>query len=103
MEKYKKKPDEVEAIQFEGLESVTEIVDWIIANDGMAVYVAAVPDTAEQMGRAQSIRIVAPWKTFEAVVGDYVVKGLDKTFSVFKLEEFLAAWELADTQEDTNA
>lgn len=76
--RYRKKPVEVEAMQWDGTaEGATPIIDWILANDGTATYTCSNPDRCSKNSGDAPHWIAIP--TLEGVMNvslhDYVIRG----------------------------
>ncbi|MBN9208165.1 MAG: hypothetical protein J0H96_05805 [Microbacterium ginsengisoli] len=85
-QKYRKKPVEVEAIQWDGTaEGATPIVDWIRENDGTArllhgwAVVCLYIDTLEG--------------TMQALPGDWIIRGVQGEFYPCKPDIFAATYD----------
>lgn len=88
--RYRKKPVEIEAAQWDGTaEGATPIIDWILANGGVASFW----DMNDLGAPPNQIRI----KTLEGVMsispGDWVIRGIEGEFYGCKPSVFAATYE----------
>lgn len=98
MSRYRKKPVEIEAMQWDGTANgATRIIDWILGHGSTATYTCSNPDRcAEHDGdtpHAISIRTLEG--TMRADLGDYVIRGLRGEFYPCKPDIFAATYEPA--------
>jgi hypothetical protein len=82
MKKYRKKPVEVEAVEFTG-ENWAEIVEW----SGEAV---------QQHPGRDALVMDAMGGTVTAEVGDYIIKGVDGEFYPCKEQVFIETYDLVE-------
>jgi hypothetical protein len=83
---YRKKPVEIEAMQYlGGAENATEIIDWVLASGGTARYHDELPE---------HIAIDTLEGTMRAGTGWWVIRGLKGEFYPCEPEIFEATYEL---------
>lgn len=110
MKVYRKKPVEVEAVLFEGVESATAIIDWILAGGGTGRYhetpVADPKCPTPEYHETHRYCPSCPWAddaehiaidtlegTMRAEVGDYVICGVRGEFYPCKPDIFAATYD----------
>ena len=96
MARYRKKPVEVEAAQWDGTaEEATRIIEWILAAGATARYVCSTPDRCAQHNgdTPHSIAIDTLEGTMRADLGDWVIKGVKGEFYPVKPDIFAATYE----------
>lgn len=93
IKKYRKKPVEIEAMQWDGTaKTATEIIDWIATYGGTAVFwceVEPCSDTAE--GHGLQIRTLEG--AIAASPGDFVIRGVQNEFYPCKPDIFAATYD----------
>jgi hypothetical protein len=96
MPKFRKKPVEVEAQQWDGTaKGATPIIDWILASDASASYLCSNPDRCAENGgdTPHTIAIRTLEGTMQATVGDWVIRGVQGEFYPCKPDIFAATYE----------
>jgi hypothetical protein len=100
MPKFRKRPVEIEARQWDGTaESATGIIDWILNSGATASYTCADPNRSAELGgdSPHSIRIDTLEGPITASLSDYVIKGVQGEFYPCKPDIFAAAYEPAES------
>lgn len=98
-QKYRKKPVEIDAMQWDGTaDGATPIIDWIISSGETATYTCSSPDRcAENDGDTpHSISIRTLEGTMRAGLGDWVIRGVKGEFYPCKPDIFAATYEKAE-------
>ena len=86
--KYRKKPVEIEAMQFDGTAlNAKDIYEW---SNGSAW----IDKTATQLGERHVMRVETLEGLMTAEMGDYIVKGIEGEFYSVKESIFDASYEL---------
>lgn len=112
VQKFRKKPVEIEAVQWIGaptsgvLASATSVIDWVLANGGTARYhEERTHDTSEvvETGEVKSferpesvpahIAIDTLEGTMRALPGDYIIRGVQGEFYPCKPDIFAATYD----------
>lgn len=99
--KYRKKPVEVEARQWDGTAlAATEIISWMTFHNVRAEYFGPEPETLTKMGiripeRLAELYIETLEGTMIAEVGDYIIKGVQNEFYPCKPDIFKQTYEEA--------
>lgn len=96
MKRFRKKPVEVEAVQWDGTaEGASDIIDWILGNGQSATYMCSDPvrcrDTSGDTPHTISIRTLEGDMTVS--LNDYVIKGTRGEFYPCKPEPFSDTFE----------
>lgn len=87
-DRYRKKPVEVEAMQWTGGADVaSHVIDWIIANGGTARYVGY------ESGWPEHINVDTLEGTMHADVGDWIIRGVKDEHYPCKPDIFAATYE----------
>lgn len=97
MPKYRKKPVEIEAEQWDGTATdATRIIDWVIAGGGTATYACSDPDRcAEKDGDTpHHIAIRTLEGTMNAGLGDWIIRGVQGEFYPCRGDIFETTYEL---------
>ncbi|MGW7350964.1 hypothetical protein [Streptomyces sp. NPDC054784] len=98
MARYRKKPIEIDAMQWDGTASgATPIIDWILSSDSTATYRCSNPERcAEHDGDTpHSIVIRTLEGDMSATVGDWIIRGVQGEFYPCKPDIFAATYEPA--------
>ncbi|MFB6787656.1 hypothetical protein ACFCWT_13370 [Streptomyces olivaceus] len=96
MPKFRKKPVEIEAVQWDGTaEGATPIIDWILSRDVTATYRCSNPERcAEHDGDTpHSIVIRTLEGDMSATVDDWIIRGVQGEFYPCKPDIFAATYE----------
>lgn len=96
MSRYRKKPVEIEAVQWDGTAAgATPIIDWMHANDTTATYRCSDPDRcAEHDGDTpHSIVIRTLEGDMHAGLGDWIIQGVAGEFYPCRDDIFRATYE----------
>jgi hypothetical protein len=96
--RYRKKPVEVEAMQWDGTaEGATPIIDWILREGGSAVYTCSDPvRCSEHDGDTPHVISIPTLEgTMNVSLGDYVIRGTRGEFYPCKPEPFADTFEAA--------
>lgn len=96
MARYRKKPVEVEARQWDGTsEGATNIIDWIIGHGGTACYACVDTDRCAEFDgdSPHSIRIDTLEGPITASLGDWIIKGVAGEFYPCRDDIFAATYE----------
>ncbi|MEU3161998.1 hypothetical protein ACPCAJ_21175 [Streptomyces griseoincarnatus] len=99
MTKYRKRPVEIEAEQWDGTaEGATRIVDWILSHGSTATYTCSNPERcAEHDGDTpHSIAIRTLEGTMRADLGDWIIRGVQGEFYPCKPDIFATTYEPAE-------
>ncbi len=105
---YRKKPVVIEAIEYDAMiDTVTEIIDWILANGGTARFHEAVPPWKSENGKEgtgddEHIAIDTLEGTMRALCGDYIIRGVQGEFYPCKPDIFAATYEPVTTEDQTD-
>jgi hypothetical protein len=99
MSKYRKKPVEIDAVQFTGgAESATRVIDWVLAGGGTARYHGLV--AAQEFGDGKGhpaddehVSINTLEGTMRASVGDWVIRGVQGEHYPCKPDIFAATYD----------
>ncbi|MFI1677023.1 hypothetical protein [Streptomyces sp. NPDC020607] len=101
--RYRKKPVEIDAAQWDGTaEGATQIIQWILANGGTATYTCSDPDRCAETGgdTPHSIGIPTLEGTMQADLGDWIIREPfptdDRKFYPCKPGIFAATYDPAD-------
>ena len=92
IKKYRKKPAEIEAIQWDGTAmNAALIIEWVLNHDGSAYYWrgASCPDTEE----GHYLRIRTLEGDMNASKDDWIIKGVKGEFYPCKPDIFAATYE----------
>ena len=92
IKKYRKKPAEIEAIQWDGTAMNADlIIEWVLNHDGSAYYWcgASCPDTEE----GHYLRIRTLEGDMNASKDDWIIKGVKGEFYPCKPDIFAATYE----------
>lgn len=101
MPKYRKRPVEIEARQWDGTASdATRIIDWILNSGATATYICSDPvRCSEHDGDTpHRIRIRTLEGDMTASLSDWIVQGVNGEFYPVKPDIFAATYEPADTE-----
>lgn len=91
-QKYRKKPVEVEAVQFKGgADSALEVIKWIMGNGGRASYETVDMDTIAGMIGIQTLE-----GRMHATPGDYIICGVQGEFYPCKPGIFEQTYDASD-------
>lgn len=96
MGRYRKKPVEIEAVQWDGTaEGATSIIDWILASGPTASYTCSNPDRCSGTDGdvPHSISIQTLEGTMRAELDDWIIKGVAGEFYPCKPDIFAATYE----------
>lgn len=86
--RYRKKPVEIEAMQWDGTAAgATPIINWVLAGDGTARY----DDASSEHG--EHIAIDTLEGTMRAVVGDFIIRGVESEFYPCKPDIFAKTYD----------
>lgn len=99
MPQFRKKPVEIEAVQWDGTaEGATPIIDWILNSDATATYRCSNPDRcAENDGDTlHVIQIHTLEGDMTASIGDWIIKGVAGEFYPCRDDIFRATYEAVD-------
>lgn len=99
--KYRKKPVEVEAMQWDGTAlGGLEVVQWMALNDSMATYMAAQPEGESDgftiPGCPAQIYLETLEGTMAATEGDYIIRGVAGEFYPCNPDIFHKTYELVN-------
>jgi hypothetical protein len=107
MLKYRKKPIEIEAAQWDGTaEGATPIIDWILANGDTATYRCSNPERCSENDGDTPHTIAIPTLegTMHATVGDWIIRGVQGEFYPCKPDIFAATYDsVADAPQEATA
>lgn len=98
MDRYRKRPVEVEAVQWGGTaDGATPIIDWVLSGGSTANYVCSDPDrcTANSGDTSHSIIIRTLEGDMTASVGDWIIRGVEGEFYPCRDDIFRATYEKA--------
>ena len=101
-QRYRKKPVEVEAVQFEGGPlNATQVIGWIMANGGVARWHEASP-AHDYLGEdaLEHLSLNTLHGTFRAMVGDWIVRGPSGDFWPVKPDIFAETYEAVESSDD---
>jgi hypothetical protein len=94
-QKFRKKPVEIEAMQYDGKNSARPIIDWVLANGGTARYICS--DTERCIKNAGDCPHYIGIKTLEgtmrATIGDWIIRGVKGEFYPCKPDIFAATYD----------
>lgn len=96
MPEFRKKPVQIEAVQWDGTaEGATRIIDWILSHGSTASYTCSNPDRcAEHDGDTpHSISIRTLEGTMTAGLDDWIIKGVAGEFYPCRDDIFRATYE----------
>ncbi|MFB7860123.1 MULTISPECIES: hypothetical protein [Actinomycetes] len=96
MPKFRKKPVEIEALQWDGTAAgATPIIDWILSNGGSATYECSNPDRCVQFDgdNPHFIAILTLEGTMRATLSDWIIRGVQGEFYPCKSEIFAATYD----------
>jgi hypothetical protein len=96
MARYRKRPVEIEAVQWDGTaDGATRIIDWILANGSTATYICSDPDrcAGTDGDTPHSIAIRTLEGTMRANLGDWIIRGVQGEFYPCKPDVFAATYE----------
>lgn len=102
-QKYRKKPVVIDAMPWDGtVESATEIIDWLLANDATARFHEAQSFIEPRPGsrgigrpsRPARIAIDTLEGTISAVAGDFIIRGVQGEFYPCKPQIFAATYDV---------
>ena len=94
MQKYRKLPVEIEAIQWDGsAESATPVIDWILAEGGTATYHEHLMDLGLIAHPDPYLRIQTLEGVITASTGDWIIRGVQGEFYPCKPDIFAATYE----------
>ncbi|GAA1888298.1 hypothetical protein GCM10009837_07680 [Streptomyces durmitorensis] len=99
MARYRKKPVEIDAAQWDGTaEGATPIIDWILNGGSTANYICSNPDRcAEHNGDIpHSISIRTLEGDMTASLGDWIIRGVKGEFYPCRDDIFRATYEAVD-------
>ncbi|MCA1220256.1 hypothetical protein [Streptomyces sp. 8L] len=94
--RYRKKPVEIEAEQWDGTaEGATRIIDWLLAHDATATYTCSNPDRCSETDgdTPHSIAIQTLEGTMRADLNDWIIKGVQGEFYPCKPDIFAATYD----------
>jgi hypothetical protein len=96
MARYRKRPVEIEAVQWDGTaDGATCIIDWILSSGATASYTCSNPercsDTDGDTPHSISIRTLEG--VMRAELGDWIIKGVQGEFYPCKPDIFAATYE----------
>jgi len=99
MKSYRKKPVEIEAVQWDGTApAASSIVDWMLAGGGTARFVDYDPDSEAN----PYLDVETLEGTMRASVGDWVIRGVKGEFYPCKPDIFAATYD-AVRRDETRA
>jgi hypothetical protein len=96
MDRYRKRPVEIEAVQWDGTaEGATRIIDWILSHGSTASYTCSNPDRcAENDGDTpHSISIHTLEGTMRSDLDDWIIRGVQNEFYPCKPDIFAKTYE----------
>lgn len=105
MPKYRKKPVEIEAVQWNGTAAgATRVIEWVLARGGTATYVCSDPvRCSEHNGDTpHSIKIRTLEGDMTAALGDWIIRGIQGEFYPCKPDIFAATYERAVVEHDAS-
>lgn len=100
--KYRKKPVEIEAMQWDGTAAgATPIIDWVLTGEYAAHYAEAQPETRL---KGKVVRPAAPAHiaintlegTMRAIEGDFIIRGVQGEFYPCKPDIFEQTYQTGD-------
>lgn len=96
MARYRKRPVEIEAVQWDGTaDGATRIIDWILSSDATATYRCSDPDRCAQNDgdTPHDIQVHTLEGAMTASVGDWIIKGVAGEFYPCRDDIFAATYE----------
>ena len=99
MPKFRKKPVEIEAFQWDGTgEGATPLINWMLTNDTTARFICSNPDRcAEYDGDTpHTIQIRTLEGDMTASLGDWIIRGVQGEFYPCKPDIFAATYEAVE-------
>ena len=103
VEKYRKKPVEIEAVQWDGTAAgATPVIDWILSHGGNARY-RDCPPTLHDIAWRCDIAIDTREGRMTASPGDWVIRGVQGEFYPIKSDIFEATYERVADDERTDS
>lgn len=96
MARYRKKPVEIEAVQWDGTaEGATPIINWILSSDATATYRCSDPDRCARTDGVtpHAIQICTLEGDMTASCGDWIIRGVQGEFYPCKPDIFEATYE----------
>ncbi|MFD8516596.1 hypothetical protein ACFV27_37330 [Streptomyces antimycoticus] len=94
--KYRKKPVEIQAVQWDGTAGgAAPIVNWILTGESTATYACSNPDRCAATGgdTPHCIEIHTLEGTMRADLGDWIIRGVKGEFYPCKPDIFAATYE----------
>lgn len=96
--KYRKKPVEIEAMQWDGTaEGATAIIDWVLSHGGTARYASGPEDGCSAEVGVHWLEIDTLEGTHRAMPGDQVIRGVESEFYPCKPVIFAKTYDLPDS------
>lgn len=99
MARYRKKPVEIEAVQWDGTaDGATRIIDWILSSGATATYTCSNPDRCSEThgDTPHSISIRTLEGDMRADLRDWIIKGVQGEFYPCKPDIFAATYEAVE-------
>lgn len=99
MLRFRKKPVEIEAMQWDGTAAgAANIIDWVLAGDGIARYTCSDPDRCSTFDgdTPHMINIETLEGTMIAGLNDWIIKGVQGEFYPCKPDIFEQTYERVD-------
>ncbi|MDZ7918112.1 MAG: hypothetical protein U5O16_40930 [Rhodococcus sp. (in: high G+C Gram-positive bacteria)] len=93
---FRKKPVEIEAVQWDGTaEGATPIIDWILSHGGTATYECSSPKRCIQFdGDAPHFVVIRTLEgTMRATLSDWIIRGVQGEFYPCKPDIFAQTYE----------
>jgi hypothetical protein len=102
--RFQKRPLVIEAVQWPGgAETASPIIDWILANGGIATWNEEYPAWESDDGTLghgaapEQILVLTLEGPVSASIGDWIIRGIQGEFYPCKPDIFLATYELVTT------
>lgn len=98
MARYRKKPVEIDAVQWDGTaEGATSIIDWILSSGHTATFACSDPDRCAATDRdaPHTIQVHTLEGAMTATLGDWIVRGVKGEFYPCRDDIFTATYEAA--------
>lgn len=94
-QRYRKKPVEVQAMQWDGTpDAATPIIDWVLQNGGTARFSCAQPDSGPcKPEKPHTIAIDTLEGAMHTSPGDFVIRGVNGEFYPCKPDIFAKTYE----------
>lgn len=99
MARYRKKPVEIDAVQWDGTaEGATPIIDWILGSGSTATYACSDPNRCSETDgdTPHRIEIHTLEGTMRADIGDWIIKGVAREFYPCRDDIFRATYEAVE-------